>query len=327
MLPLVGHVALRSRLATAVRKNALPASILLHGPAGTGKERLALWLASLLLCERRGERADPCGECQHCRYAAVGAHPDLHWYFPRPRLKDADPDVDDVTEDLAEAIGERASAKGAWEPAAATDSLYVATIRALVKRAALTPALAKGKVIVVADAERMVSQEGSDQAANAFLKLLEEPLADTTIVLTSSVPAALLPTVRSRVAAVRVPPLTPDASRELAKLGVTDGSANAKAQRSAASLLDAAMSANPADRYRQSYAQGASGARGGFTETLEALTRLLHERARTAASTGRERDARLAAHGVALVENAKRLARQNVNPQLITADLLSRLND
>ena len=57
---------------------------------------------------------------------------------------------------------------------------------------------------MIGDAERMVAQEGSDQAANAFLKLLEEPPADTTLILTSSEPGALLPTIRSRSVSVRV---------------------------------------------------------------------------------------------------------------------------
>ena len=47
--------------------------------------------------------------------------------------------------------------------------------------------------MVIGDAERMVVQEGTDVAANAFLKLLEEPLPDTTLLLTSSDPGALLP--------------------------------------------------------------------------------------------------------------------------------------
>ena len=53
----------------------------------------------------------------------------------------------------------------------------------------------------------MVPQEGADQAANAFLKLLEEPPSNTTIILTSSEPGSLLPTIRSRVVSVRVAPL------------------------------------------------------------------------------------------------------------------------
>jgi len=67
--------------------------------------------------------------------------------------------------------------------------------------------MGRRSVFVVGDAEAMVPQAASQQAANAFLKLLEEPPDDTYLVLTSSRRSALLPTVRSRVVGVRVPPL------------------------------------------------------------------------------------------------------------------------
>jgi DNA polymerase-3 subunit delta' len=137
-------------------------------------------------------------------------HPDLHWVFPRPRLKDADASPADITRDLAEAIAERVQDGLLYPPAVGTDGIYVATVRSLVDTASMSPAIARRKVIVVGGAERMVPQEGADFAANAFLKLLEEPPADTTIILTSHEPTALLPTIRSRVIAVRVPPLGDD---------------------------------------------------------------------------------------------------------------------
>ncbi|HVE77641.1 MAG TPA: hypothetical protein VNA89_02210, partial [Gemmatimonadaceae bacterium] len=204
IVPLFGHGLLRQRLLDKARADALPASILLHGPRGVGKQRLALWLGQALLCT--GTPA-PCGSCQGCRYATRLVHPDLHWYFPRPRPRDADPSPDEVRADFADAIAERVAAGGLYAPPSGTEALFVATARALVHAAAMAPALARRKVFVVGDAERMVPQEGSEQAANAFLKLLEEPPADTTIILTSSEPGSLLPTVRSRLVGFRVPPV------------------------------------------------------------------------------------------------------------------------
>jgi len=61
LIPLYGHEALRTRLADQARAGTLPASLLLQGPAGIGKQRLALWLGQVLLCEA-DER--PCGLCQ-----------------------------------------------------------------------------------------------------------------------------------------------------------------------------------------------------------------------------------------------------------------------
>src|SRR5438046_10175410 len=104
IVPLFGHTELRARLTDAVQRGTLPASLLLHGPRGVGKQRLALWLGQLLLCERENR---PCGECRSCRYSRDLTHPDLHWYFPRPRLKDSDPELQDVRDDYCEAIVER----------------------------------------------------------------------------------------------------------------------------------------------------------------------------------------------------------------------------
>ncbi len=207
LLPLYGHAALRERLHGAFERNALPASLLLHGPRGTGKQQIALWLARALLCENADRSLAPCGSCKPCRMSAELHHPDLHWYFPRPRLKDSDADADDIREDIAAGIAARMESGGVYEASGGDEAIYVATVRTIVHAAALAPAMGRRKVFVVGDAERMVAQEGSDQAANAFLKMLEEPPANANIILTSSEPGALLPTIRSRVVAVRVAPL------------------------------------------------------------------------------------------------------------------------
>ena len=74
--------------------------------------------------------------------------------------------------------------------------------------------------------------------------------------------------------------------------------------------------------FRTAFGQGGSKARGAFSDTLDALTVILHARARAAATAGEETRARGAACAVDLVERAKALASGNVNPQLITAGLI-----
>jgi hypothetical protein len=71
--------------------------------------------------------------------------------------------------------------------------------------------------------------------------------------------------------------------------------------------------------------QGGMGARGKFSDMLDALTVLLHERARSAAQKGFERQASGAARAVSVVEEAKERASGNVNPQLVAASLLQSL--
>jgi DNA polymerase III subunit delta' len=341
LIPLFGHDQIRQRLLSAVERNTLPGSLLLEGPAGVGKQRLALWLGQLLLCEATGDR--PCNHCRHCRYALDLLHPDLRWFFPRPRLSDGDADADEVLSDYAEAIAERVKAGGLYERPSGSEGIFVATVRAILQVAAFTPAMARRKVIIIGDAERMVPQEGSEFAANALLKLLEEPPADTTIILTSSEPGALLPTIRSRVVALRALPLSTEimeafaaepsleahlgrsspaairsaAGRPGALLGA---SGHAGAQAAAKAFLESALG-NRQSQLALAMSMGSSKARGFFSEMLDELTVLLHDRARFAAERSGSAEAVAAARLVEEVERTKLRASGNVNPQLLAADL------
>lgn len=349
IIPLFGHEALQARLRDMIARGALPHSILFHGPRGVGKQRLALWLGASLLCTAE-PAARPCGACQHCRYSAGLAHPDLHWFFPRPRLKDSEADAEEVREDYRDAIADRVKAGGLYAPAAGNEGIFVSTIRAAVAAAAMSPALARRKVFVIGDAERMVPQEGSEQAANALLKLLEEPPTDTTLVLTTSEPGALLPTIRSRVVAFRVGPVAEEGLRRMfahpvvakrmeAEGAPMDGDDRIRAAagapgmllggagwdealQSARRLLEAVERGERADRVRTAFAQGGSRARGGFSSTLDALTMLLHQRVRRSALASDDRRAVGAARAIEAVERIKELARGNVSPQLATAALV-----
>jgi DNA polymerase III subunit delta' len=350
IVPLYGHDALRRRLRDAIAREALPGSLLLGGPRGIGKQRLALWLGQLLLCTGAGER--PCGRCMSCRYAARLVHPDLRWFFPRPRLGEADASPEQVLDDYADAIAERVERNGLCAAPSGSEAIFVATVRAIVQLAAYTPTLGNRKVFVIGDAERMVPQEGADAAANAFLKLLEEPPADTTLVLTSSEPGALLPTIRSRVVSLRVTPLRdadvsafladeavrkaldgmglPSDDRERLRIAagapgsLLAASARDEAMAVARSLLEAVQSGR-AERMRTAFTLGGSKARGLFSDVLDALTALLDDRARDAVMRGDERSAAAAGFAIDAVEMAKLRAAGNVSPQLLGASLMGQL--
>jgi DNA polymerase-3 subunit delta' len=352
LLPLHGHALLRERLRGSVERGALPASLLLHGPRGVGKQRLALWLGQLLLCQAGAASDRPCGRCEACRFTLELAHPDLRWFFPRPRLSATDASADEVMDDYADASAERLRNGGLYAPPSGTEAIYVASVRALVQLASFRPAMGARKIFVAGDAERMVPQEGADQAANAFLKLLEEPPPDTTIILTSSEPGALLPTVRSRVVSIRVAPLPDSEMREfladqaiaaaLDRAGVVTGTdervamangapgallaagARGDAHDAAASFLSA-LDSGRRENIAAAFALGGSKARGFFSDMLEALTTLLHQRVRDAVASGDRRAALRAMEGVDAVERAKALATGNVSPQLIGAALARRL--
>jgi DNA polymerase III subunit delta' len=74
------------------------------------------------------------------------------------------------------------------------------TMREFINKVSVSSAVAARKVGLVHEADRM-----NIQTANAFLKTLEEPPANTTLLLVTTRPYALLPTIRSRVLHFRFP--------------------------------------------------------------------------------------------------------------------------
>jgi len=122
--------------------------------------------------------APPCGECRHCGKIAREVHPDV--VFLRPASK--------------------------------SRKILIDQVRTLHKETAFRPFEASGRLFGVMEADRM-----TDEAANAFLKTLEEPPPDLVIVLTAPSPESMLPTVRSRCQAIHFPLLPEkEAARTLA---------------------------------------------------------------------------------------------------------------
>jgi DNA polymerase-3 subunit delta' len=147
-------------------------ALLLVGPTGVGKTRLALDVAALLLCTAApGDR--PCRACRGCRMVESGNHPDVHRLAPEGpggQIR----------------IGARSDA----EPG---------TVRRLVADLALLPVEGGARVAIVEHADRL-----NEDAQSALLKTLEEPPAATTLILCADEEERLLPTVRSRCARIRL---------------------------------------------------------------------------------------------------------------------------
>ena len=202
--PLWGHEAERLTLARARREGTLPSALLLHGPRGVGKQRLALWTAQLLLCESPAE--EPCGHCHSCRLTLGLQHPDVHWHFPLSRPKGASGDRlgNALEEERSRVLQQARVAPIRFVHLAGPSGIYLAAIQTLRRRAQSRPSMGNEQIFVVGDAEALVSQEASPEAANALLKLLEEPPTGTRLILTSSEPGRLLPTVRSRTVPLHV---------------------------------------------------------------------------------------------------------------------------
>ena len=352
---IVGHLQARARLGEALRSGRLPQVLAISGPAGVGKQRLALWLAQLVLCERR--ELEPCGRCRACRLVEGLSHADLHWFVPIPRPKAADPDkqVEEAAQALAEVMEER-RAKPLYGQPDGMASHSMASVRLLQRRAALTSVEGGRRVFIIGEADRLVPQESSQEAANALLKLLEEPPAGALFVLTTVDPRRLLPTMRSRAVPVRLgrltdaevrgflkPQLEPPLGRASAGGAGRGGGADRSARRwarvtraarptgAAEQLLEAVL-AGRRPTLERALRQAPFAARGEFTAMLDALADTLGEAARgtlgTAARGGRcpRRCCATAIPAPLLramehVAEAREAAWGNVNPQILLAVL------
>ena len=344
-----GHDELRSRLATSMHARRLPTALLLTGAPGVGKQRLALWIAAGLLCEQGP--GEPCGKCHSCHLAGNLSHPDIHWFFPITRPKGEE---DKQAEEAGELLGQAVAARREQPLYPRPDgmaAIFLPLVRVLHRRAQMRPAMGRSKVFVVGEADRLVPQASSQEAANALLKVLEEPPPDTYFILTTAELAALLPTIRSRLVTLRVrrlkaaelvrflaevpqPPLSAAEARRRAELaGGSIGAAlsldteRADAATAAQTLLDAAVR-GPEARFRYVLALKPFGGRGDFTDTLAAAGELLRDRLAErlrAPATGVAVPATGLLEAIREIERARKLARGNGNPQLIAADLTRRL--
>jgi DNA polymerase-3 subunit delta' len=154
------HSAAIGQLRQAWTANRLPHAILVQGAEGLGTESFAAWLSAAVLCEKSVDGAlEVCGSCASCALIKAGSHPDLHWIAPE----------EDKTQ------------------------LSVDQVRAACEKLSKTSFRQGYKVAIIEPAHQM-----TPGAANSVLKTLEEPSKGSLLVLLTSRPSGLLPTVRSR---------------------------------------------------------------------------------------------------------------------------------
>jgi DNA polymerase-3 subunit delta' len=167
-------------------------------------------------------------------------HPDVHWFFPLPRPQNVGGDR--LVDALEEArLQEIAQIREQPLRASHTDEvrgLYVGTVRSIRAKAYLRPVMAKGPVFVIGEAEALVPQEASPEAANALLKLLEEPPGAARFVLTTSEAGLLPATIPSRTVPLHLAPLS---SEEVAAFLREHAGLDAKGAERAASLAQGSI--------------------------------------------------------------------------------------
>ncbi|HEY8369279.1 MAG TPA: DNA polymerase III subunit delta' [Thermodesulfobacteriota bacterium] len=250
---LLGQARAVSVLAAALRGGRVAHAYLFEGPEGVGRRMAALSLAQALNCEAAAQAEGPslfggddgsdlrarggCGACRACRKIAAGQHPDVQTLAP-----------------------EGQSGGGVY---------LVDQIRGLARDLSFRPFEGRRKVAVLERAERL-----GPVAGNALLKTLEEPPAESHLVLLAPGRHHLLPTVASRCQVVTFRPLeTADIVAILEREGVPvgpDGRFDAAAARAAAALADGSAA--------RALALAAENGLAGRREWIERIGRLTRRR-------------------------------------------------
>ncbi|MDO8767118.1 MAG: DNA polymerase III subunit delta' [Burkholderiaceae bacterium] len=163
----------------------MPHAILLHGAEGTGKTLFAEHFAQSLLCETPLQEGHACGACASCGWFVRYSHPDYRRV--RPELLDED---EAPTGEGESAESDKKTAKASKAP---SKEIVINQVRGLADFMNISTHRQGTRVILLYPAEAL-----NIPAANALLKSLEEPNANTVFILVSNSLDKLLPTILSR---------------------------------------------------------------------------------------------------------------------------------
>lgn len=206
--PFAGHDGQERSLIDALASGRMPHAWLLAGPEGLGKAGFARRAATFLIADGDWRARDGAGTLsidaneQVARLVASEAHPEFIWVkreVPEAkRPKDGSPGKD---EDIAR-------------------NITIGQVRTLLNRLRVRPGNARWRAVVIDSIDDL-----ERSAANALLKTLEEPPAQTVFFLISHMPGRLLPTIRSRCRVLRFAPLDDATMRQVLQSRLSDASA------------------------------------------------------------------------------------------------------
>ncbi|MBM3914493.1 MAG: hypothetical protein FJ348_00445 [Sphingomonadales bacterium] len=206
----IGQAPLQRQLTELAQQNRLSHALLLLSKEGSGALPLAIAFAQYLVCETAaGTNADaPCGNCPACTKATKLIHPDIHFSYPTVTKKPGEKPIatDFINEwrsfvqlhpygnlfDWIEMIKTKENSQGKITAEECND---------IIRKLSLKSFESPWKILIIWMPE-LLGNEG-----NKLLKLIEEPPADTLLILVSESEAQLLSTIVSRCQLIKVPSL------------------------------------------------------------------------------------------------------------------------
>jgi DNA polymerase-3 subunit delta' len=180
--PLTGNVRVKQTLLRMLGKRRVPGAMLFTGEDGVGKRLFALELAKALNC-RTPVGVEACDNCAICRRIP-------RIVFPRPDDKEANKEI--IWSEFPDVGVVRPSGR----------NIRVDQMRDVEREANFRPYEGNAKIFIIEEADKL-----NDASSNALLKTLEEPSANTHLILITARPAFLLSTIRSRCQIIRFAPI------------------------------------------------------------------------------------------------------------------------
>jgi DNA polymerase-3 subunit delta' len=203
---IIGQERAKRTLRTALAGGRMPHAWLFTGIEGVGKDAAAIAVATYLRCERPGPDATPCGVCHGCTSTASLQNANVRFVFALPSGKSEDTRSDAPMLKLSDAEISQIQdqiARKATDPyhnisIPRAQQIKISSVREVRRDISMSATETGWRVIIVSEAHQM-----GNEAANAFLKTLEEPASRVVLILTSSSRERLLPTILSRCQEVR----------------------------------------------------------------------------------------------------------------------------
>lgn len=283
---ITGHRPAITSLRELVDNDRIPHALLIGGPSGVGKMRLARALVNYVYCQdRRG--GDSCGRCPACLQNDHHNNPDVHFIMPRTG---GDKKTSEMFLPQWNDFIDRHSYMPPEEWPIAIEAgnsqpiIYRNDAEEIARTASLSSYAYRYKTYVIWLPEKM-----NATCANALLKLLEEPYPDTLFILVSNEPDQLLPTIFSRTQRFNLKPLSDmEISESLRNSGISDIEAIEIAKLSEGSMLRAMDIAGEGGEIKEFSGYYMQMMRMAYSRQASGL-RMLGD---TIASMGREKNSR-----------------------------------